>query len=413
MGQLKTQTTPQVDNVQDINDFLKTVLANLHSSVFVLSGERAIRSANKSGIALLGKDEKAVINQVFGNALDCMNTEGGRLECGFTPYCKDCPLLYMVQNIFENNQPVIKNIFDRKNIEKSDGVVDKYFLYSARAIQYQGEKMVLLIVDDITENEKQKRFLEEKNAQIYSSIRYAKRIQTALLPSRQEMEAYLKESFVTYFPRNIIGGDFYWLAKVDNKTVVAVGDCTGHGIPGALLTMLGIYSLNDVVKGKKETDPSKILKYLRDQIVHDLDHSKKLSLHDGMDISICSIDNDEAKIHFAGANHKIALVNDSNLHEISGDKIPVGYSAMEKEFTIQTIKYQKDDMIYMFTDGYKDQFGGERNKKMGKKNFKHLLRKISQKELYDQKSTLEYSFHKWKNKKEQVDDVTVLGFRLR
>jgi len=411
MGQ--TQETAQIDNVQDVNDFLKTVLANLHSSVFVLSRERAIRSANKSGIALLGKGEKAVINQVFGNALDCMNTQGGRLECGFTPYCKDCPLLSMIQDIFENNQTVIRDVFDRKNIEKSDGMVDKYFLYSARAIQYQGEKMVLLIVDDITENEKQKRFLKDKNEQIYSSIRYAKHIQTALFPSRKEMKSHLGEYFVMYSSKNIIGGDFYWTAKVDNITVVGVGDCTGHGVPGALLTMLGIYALNDIVKGKKETNPAKILNYLRDKIVHDLNRSKSLKSEDGMDMSICAIDKDEQKIHFAGANHKIVYVNDNNFHELIGNKIPVGNYTLDKAFTRQTINYKKGGMLYMYSDGYKDQFGGVKDKKLGNKSFKQLLQRTSRQETDEQKSTLEHTFKKWKSNKEQVDDVTVLGVHLK
>lgn len=408
----QSEETAQIDNIQDVNDFLKTVLANLHSSVFVLSRERAIQSANKSGIALLGKDEKAVINQVFGNALDCMYTEGGKLQCGFTPYCKNCRLMNMVHNIFEDNQPVIKDVFDRKQIQVNGELVDKYFLYSARAIHYQQEKMVMLIVDDITKNEKQKRFLKDKNEQIYSSIRYAKHIQNALLPSKQELKSHLGEYFVIYAPKSIIGGDFYWTAEVDNITITAVGDCTGHGVPGALLTMLGIYALNDIVKGQKKTDPARILNYLRDQIVHDLNRSKSLKSEDGMDMSICAIDKDAQKIHFAGANHKIIYIN-SKLHEIGSNKIPVGYYTLNKEFTKQTINYQKGDIIYMFSDGYKDQFGGVNDKKLGNKRFKQLLQKMSGQKMDEQKSSLEDTFRKWKGKKEQVDDVTLLGIRLK
>lgn len=409
-------TTTQIENIQEVNDFLSTVLTNLHSSVFVLSGKRTIRSANKSGLALLGKNEKAIINQLFGNALDCMNTEGDSLKCGFSPYCKDCRLLSMVRKIFEDNQPVIKDVFDRKNLEKNNGVIDKYFLYSARAIRYEGEKMVLLIVDDITEGEKQKRYLEEKNEEVYSSIRYAKTIQTSLLPSNQEMKAYLGEHFVMYFPQDVIGGDFYWMTRIynvtGNTTVVAVADCTGHGIHGALLSMLGIYTLNDIVKGQKETAPDKILNYLREQLVNNLNRSKSSSFHKGMDIGICAIEDENQTIHFAGANQKMFHVTQQNLYEINGNKIPMSLFDRDKDFETQTINYQKNDMIYMFSDGYKDQFGGEEDKKFGKKKFKRLIKGISSKNVDVQKGRLEHVFRHWKRNEDQVDDVTVLGIRL-
>ena len=131
-----------------------------------------------------------------------------------------------------------------------------------------------------------------------------------------------------------------------------------------------------------------------------------------MDISICAINKNTQEILFSGANHKIAHINNNKLHEISSNKIPVGYYIFDKEFTKQTIKYKKGDIIYMFSDGYKDQFGGVNDKKLGNKNFKHLLQRISRQKMDEQKRTLENTFRKWKDKKEQVDDVTILGVRL-
>lgn len=401
-----------INTLSNSTDFLNTVLENMHSSVFILTKDREIKAVNTSGQALLEKDEEAIINNIFGNVLDCMNTEEGKFQCGYTDYCKDCPLLNTINNIFDNKEQVRKNIFDRKNILRDGEITDKYFMYSARIIEYDGIDMVLLIIDDITELEKQKQALNEKNEQIYSSIRYAKRIQEALLPGNYELSNILKEYFLFYQPRDIIGGDFYWAAQVEGKTILAAGDCTGHGIPGALLTILGITSLNEIVKAGKTTNPAKILNRLRNQIISELSNYEYQDFQDGIDISVCSLDTKNDILHFAGANNSILYIHNDNLEEIKGDRMPVGRYRKMDDFSLQEINYKKGDLIYLFSDGYPDQFGGENNKKLGKKRFKNLIQRISSREMSIQKESIRDTFHNWKDKTEQVDDIIVLGLKL-
>jgi serine phosphatase RsbU (regulator of sigma subunit) len=401
-----------IDNLQNFNDFLNTILTNLHSSVFVLSKERQIQSVNKAGVALLGKDEKAIINNVFGNALDCMYTEEGRLQCGFTPYCNDCKLLKTLRKICRDHEPEVRNVFERKYITNNGNTIEKYFLYSVRMINYNGDHMALLIVDDITETEKQKAMLQKRNEQIYSSIQYAERIQRALLPDQTELEKYFEDFFLFYKPKEIIGGDFYWGARVGGKSVVSVSDCTGHGIPGALITMLGITGLNEIVKAQKETRPEVILNKLRSKILHQLNNSESIDNQDGMEIGICTIDHHSRRIWFAGANHEIILVNNSVINKFKGNPFSISPFKKEQNYTVKKIDYKPGDMLYLYSDGYKDQFGEEIDKKFGKKRFYRLIDRIKDLNPFRQKQIVINTFKNWKGDVEQVDDVTFLGIML-
>jgi serine phosphatase RsbU (regulator of sigma subunit) len=279
-------------------------------------------------------------------------------------------------------------------------------------IYYNGDYMVLLIIDDISEREKQKKMLQEKNEQLFSSIRYAERIQKALLPESSELAGYFKDYFLFYEPKEIIGGDFYWGACVGDKSVAVVSDCTGHGIPGALITMLGISGLNDIVKAQKETRPDVILNKLRNQIIDQLTNSASPDSVEGMEISICTIDHHSKEVWFAGANQKIIHASNGDISEINGDTIPIGSFKREYKYTLKKFTYRKNDMLYLYSDGYKDQFGEAVDKKFGKRRFHQLINDINNTNLLYQKKAVINTFQDWKGNVEQVDDVTFLGILL-
>ncbi|GEM_PF-6918643 len=400
------------ENIRQSSAFLNTVLENLHSSVFVLSRNREIKNYNQTGIALLNKDEKATINRLFGNALDCMYTDNGTISCGFSEHCHRCPLLNAINQIFSQNTDALKNIYDTKYIHRGEQTFTKYFYYSVKAVSYQGERMALLIVDDVTEREKQKQRLNRQNQEIYSSIRYAERIQNAMLPDDSVLKENLSPYFLFYKPQQIIGGDFYWTQRLDQTTLISVADCTGHGIPGALITMLGITALNDIVKGRQVVQPHFILNELRSQIIEELNSSAEQNQQDGMDISICAIHPREKKLYFAGANSRIILVHQGEPLEIKGNNMPVGAFVDSRDFTLHQIDYHPGDMLYMFSDGYQDQFGGPYHKKFGKKQFRQMLHEIHQQGLQNQKNFITQRFEQWKGNHEQIDDVTLIGMQL-
>jgi len=254
--------------------------------------------------------------------------------------------------------------------------------------------------------------LNQSNDETLSSFRYAKRVQKALLPDEKNMKKLLGDYFLIYQPLNIIGGDFYWAARKKDHIMVSVADCTGHGITGALITMLGINALNEIVRNQDEYQPDIILNKLRSLIVGELNESDNLNHFDGIDISLCSIHPKSKTLQIAGANNQILLVRQKEMVEIKGNNMPLGPYWDEKDFTLRKVEYEAGDIIYLFTDGYKDQFGEKIDKKFGKKRFKDLIRHIRSKDLSEQKKTLEENFQQWKGEKEQVDDLTVMAVKL-
>lgn len=257
--------------------------------------------------------------------------------------------------------------------------------------------------------------LEIAHKDINDSINYAKKIQNAMLPDSTQLLNNYPESFILFKPKDILSGDFYWFKKEEDTFFTAVADCTGHGIPGALMSMIGIEKLNNVILKTQET--SKILKQLNESIEIALcqstcyDHSQ-----DGMDIALCSIDKKNNILKFAGANRPIWIIRhgQSELEEIKGTKKAIGGLAtnFNSNFETHSIKLQKGDTVYMFSDGYADQFGGELKKKLTTKKFKQLILSIQDKTMLQQKVHLNNFFDDWKAKLEQVDDILVIGIRM-
>ncbi len=268
----------------------------------------------------------------------------------------------------------------------------------------------------------QKKIVEEQNRDILDSINYAQRIQHAVLPSQEEMHELFPKSFVFFRPRDIVSGDFWWIGQSGKIKIIAVADCTGHGVPGAFMSLIGNTALNEVVKEKHITDPGEILTHLAQNIVAALkqdtkavspdDYSMGL-VKDGMDIALCCIDEEKGELKFSGANNPIYYVSNGIMHEIKGDRQPVGIFTKElKPFTTHTLSLKDLDSVYIFTDGYADQFGGGTGKKFKYSQLKQLLFDNHKKSPEEQEKELESAFQSWKGNLDQVDDILVTGIKI-
>ena len=258
-----------------------------------------------------------------------------------------------------------------------------------------------------------------KNKQITDSINYAKRIQESFLTSEKVLKKSLKDYFILFKPRDIVSGDFYWAFDLPDRTLVVCADCTGHGIPGAFMSLIGISLLNEIAHSKGIIEPATILVELRRIIILALNPDQEESgAKDGMDIMLISIykkeENGQVKIHYAGGNNSLCIVSNetAELIEYKGDKQPVGYYLDMKPFNQKELLVNKGDVLYMYTDGFPDQFGGDRAKKFMTKQLKSILQQNHQLPLSQQHQLLEASFKNWQGRLEQVDDVTVMGIRV-
>lgn len=251
--------------------------------------------------------------------------------------------------------------------------------------------------------------LRLKNKETLDSIKYAKRIQHAILPSPSLLAKALPNSFVLYKPKDIVSGDFYWLEEIDGIKFFAVADCTGHGVPGAMISVICNNALNRAVREFYILQPARILNKTRELIVKEFEKSEE-SVSDGMDITLCCIKNN--KLQYAGAHNPLWIYRNNELIETKADKQPIGNFEFSKPFTNHTIELQKDDVIYLNTDGYSDQFGGPDGKKMKRKYLKNYISEISNLPIQEQKEALDTTFEKWKGNFEQIDDVCIMGVKI-
>jgi serine phosphatase RsbU (regulator of sigma subunit) len=261
---------------------------------------------------------------------------------------------------------------------------------------------------------RQKNIIAEKNNEIHADLKYAKRIQDAILPDDQYIKQALCQYFILNLPKNVVSGDFYWIEKNRDRVVFAVADATGHGVSGALMHMMGIIFLNQIVKHKRYHHPSEILEELREYVISSLHQTGEIGeAQDGMDIALCMIDMKERKLKFSGANNPLYIINNRGLREIRGDRMPVGINInYDKPFTNHDVQLAPGDTLYLFTDGYADQFGGDKGKKFRYKYFKELLLSNHGISLKKQKEVLKHTFFKWKGEYEQIDDVLVMGIKI-
>lgn len=277
------------------------------------------------------------------------------------------------------------------------------------------KKANLLLAEQKKEIEFQKAIVDEKNKDITDSIIYAKRIQDAILPSSSTVSKLLPQSFILFRPKDIISGDFYWIEEKQNKVFFASVDCTGHGVPGALMSIVGYNLLNQAVNEEKLNNPGKILDYLNQGVSRTLQQKEEEStVKDGMDIALCSFSRSDMQLEFAGAFNSLYLIRDKNLKEIKGNKFPVGIFIGEEmqHFTNHQIAVQPGDTIYVFTDGYADQFGGSKGKKFKYKQLQEKLLQMQELNMAEQEHSLDQILQSWKGGLEQVDDILIMGIRI-
>jgi serine phosphatase RsbU (regulator of sigma subunit) len=273
---------------------------------------------------------------------------------------------------------------------------------------------------------KSKEIIEQKHEEVVfqkkeitDSINYARSIQRSLIPEEALFNTYFTDSFVLFKPKDIVSGDFYWIHEKDNHIFYATGDCTGHGVPGGFMTMLGLSFLDEIVEAKKVSDPGVILDLMRDKIIGTLKQNGNFGeSKDGMDITVCVINKSTKQLAYASANNPLYIIRNvadeslKTLHIYKADKQPCGFYHDYKPFNSQSIALQSGDRIYTFSDGFPDQFGGPNGKKFMHKQFKEILLKNSSLAFKEQKRLLNAALLDWQGKLDQVDDVLVIGVQI-
>lgn len=280
----------------------------------------------------------------------------------------------------------------------------------ARKILRQDDKMKREIIS-------QKQLIEIKNRDLTDSINYARKIQESLLPNINSISKVLPKSFIYYRPRDIVSGDFYWFEERDDEILLAAVDCTGHGIPGALMSMIGHSKLNSIASHVQTSDPGEILNQLDRAVSKGFGIQPNIEYQskDGMDISLCNINIKKRELKFAGALRPLIQISEGKITEIKGDRFPIGggQAYLKDTYKTHSIPIKEGDTFFMFSDGFPDQFGGPKNKKFMFKRFKELLISIVDLSVEEQIKELDKAFNNWKGDSEQVDDVLVIGFSIK
>ena len=327
--------------------------------------------------------------------------------------------LEVVESRYENE----KKAFQIKDLEKAKAAQEeKQQLIIISACT--GILALLIIIFIVTKNYRQKKkdnyiiseqkaIVEEKNREITDSITYARRLQEAILPPDHLIKKYLPNSFVLFKPKDVVSGDFYWLETVGDKVIFAVADCTGHGVPGAMVSVVCSNALNRTVKELDIIEPAKILDKTRELVIATFEKSTE-NVQDGMDISLCALNTKTLELEYAGANNPLWILRNgaSEIEEIKANKQPIGVYDQIESFTNHKISLNEGDYLFLFSDGYADQFGGDKGKKMKYKPFKDLLITSIKQNLEEQKEILNDQFEIWRGDMEQVDDVCVIGIKV-
>ncbi len=307
-----------------------------------------------------------------------------------------------------------KRILEERVEERTKEVVRQKSEILNKNHELEEQNHEIMSQRDLLSNQNER--ISKQNKQIKDSIQYASRIQSAILPSTSILNEYNIDHFLIFKPKDIVSGDFYWFKQMGNHLLIAVADCTGHGVPGAFMSMLGNAFLNEIVAHNDITRASEVLDRLRELIISSLKQSGEDAVtRDGMDIAFCAINLETLSIQFAGAHNSLFIIRNNELIELNADRYPVGlHHKWLTPFTNHEFQLQQGDKLYLFTDGIFDQFGGESGCKFMYKNFKILLRETSQHPMPVQKDLIEAKLHEWMNSKfEQIDDITMLGIQIQ
>lgn len=316
-------------------------------------------------------------------------------------------LIVLVVNLaFNNSKEQAIQVIARKNGELKEALGA---LKEARTALEESHNDIIMINHELI---RQKDLTENKNSSITASLRYAKEMQNAIMPNPHMLQSFFADSFFLNKPLKIVSGDFFWSCKANELIYVGVVDCTGHGVPGAFMSVIGNNLLKEAIKLRKMTNPAKILHFLHKGICSALNQQETYN-HDGMEVGLCILDEKKELLHFCGAKIPLLYVQDGLLQKVKGDNVSVGglFSPKDKIFQVHTIPFNVQTKFYMFTDGLKDQFGGSEGKKFMLKRVIQTLQHVQAMPMAIQKSYIEEILSNWMKEEEQVDDITIIGFR--
>jgi serine phosphatase RsbU (regulator of sigma subunit) len=273
---------------------------------------------------------------------------------------------------------------------------------------------VLVVSHDITERKLIELEIQNKNKKITESINYAKRIQNSILPNTKVINRALPDSFILYKPRDVVSGDFPWYIQIKEDIFIAAVDCTGHGVPGALLSLIGYFLLNDIVRSRKVTEPGKILDLLDEGVTSTLRQDEDSTTKDGMDIALCKINLDSGEIEYAGAHRPLYIVKNNTLEEVKGNKFPIGGGIFKNQtnFTNTKIKLNKGDSVYFSSDGFPDQFGGPEGRKFGPKRIREMIESVHKLPMREAMAKFDHEWENWRGNQKQTDDVLLIGVKF-
>ena len=382
-------------------DIQEQILDKLNALIVVLNNDGSADYVSKPAQQLLGYKSDELLGYNWWEATRFSKPEGIEVK-------------RKILDLFKNRNATVQTF---EHLLKTSYGGKKWVRWN---VSYLNDEQLIGIGYDITEKKnsekkliEQNEKLTEQNKDITASIVYAKRIQESILQTDEAVKQIFKESFLLFKPKDIVSGDYYWFHEDENFKYAAAIDCTGHGVPGAMMSMVANSAFKEVFLNRKVKSPGLILHALDEELEKTFSKNASEAFNDGMDVSLIQINKQNNELKFSGAFRSILVANDNNVTEIRGSRYPLGfYSGVEKEFETLTIPLQEGDCVYLYSDGYVDQFGGENNKKLNKVNFKELIKTAAEMPIDEQESFLDYSFNNWKQDEEQTDDVLVIGIRV-
>lgn len=377
------------------------ILAKLNSLIVVVNQQGKVEYVSPSTKRMLGFEPEQLLGEGWWDLtrIDILEREA----------VKELTMQQLQQNSMVESLP-----YERLLKTATGG--DKWILWNTS----KGPSNTLIgIGHDITDRKKAEqkliekhKELEQQNKDMLDSIQYASRIQEAILPDIEKIKNAFSDAFVLYQPKDVVSGDYYFFYQRGSKSFVAAVDCTGHGVPGALMSIIANGILKEVIVKKGITEPSEILYALDEELFAALNKKGEIT-SDGMDVALAVFDSENNSVRYSGAFRPMILLRDNELIEFEANRYPIGfYADVEKIFVSKEIELKKEDTFYFFTDGYCDQFGGELKKKFNKKRFKELLLSLQGMEMKEQHSFLQYALLNWRQAVPQLDDVCIIGVRI-
>lgn len=382
--------------------FSELVLDKLDTLVVVVNSDGSVAYVSNSAKKLLGYEPEQLLGEQWWLRPRLSEAEGMEVR-------------EKIRAVLAQDSSRVSQGFEHA-LKTSQGLI-KWFKWSSSMIS--DDQMIGIGIDITDKKASEQRILEinrslsDRNKEITDSINYAKKIQQAILPGAGFLKRNFMDGFVLYQPKDIVSGDYYFFHEDGDKKYVAAIDCTGHGVPGAMMSVIANSLLKEVFLNKKVGSVNEILYELDELLFEALNKNNTEEIrYDGMDICLVAIDTTTGVLEFAGAMRPLLIVSGDEISEVKGSKFPLGFFDFKKEFELNTLQLQPGDMVYLSSDGYCDQFGGDRNKKMNRRAFKELLVSAAGMSADEQEAFLEYAHKNWKQEEEQTDDILVIGVRV-